>query len=66
MVTENARPMRAAKRLGGKYTGLTGSLNRCISQSLTMAKGLNFPKSKERKEKSMIKNTGANTDAVSQ
>ena len=58
IVILNNKPILAAKRLGGRYTGLIGNLNVLTNQSLRTANGLNFPKLKARKAKSMISITG--------
>ena len=58
MVILNNNPILAAKRFGGRYTGLIGSFRFFTSVSLIIAKGLYLPKSKERKAKSMTSNTG--------
>ena len=58
MITLNNKPILAAKRLGGRYTGLIGNLNVLTNQSLRTANGLNLPKLKARKAKSMTSNTG--------
>jgi hypothetical protein len=58
MVILNNKPILAANRLGGRYTGLIGNLNVVINQSLITAKGLYLPKLKERNAKSITSKTG--------
>ena len=58
IVILNNNPIRAAKRLGGKYTGLIGSLQVLTNHSLINAKGLYIPKLKDRSAKSITSKTG--------